>query len=125
MQYSFPEEDRVADSRSGKRFSLQLPIRIQQANSGRKHDGVTHNLSAAGVYISADLPLRLGAHVNFEITLPAPATGAPGDVQLKCAGRVVRVDARRRGTRRGVACVIDRYRFVREVKLKKKKVAAC
>jgi hypothetical protein len=102
----------VAESRSGKRFSLQLPIRIQQANSRRKHNGVTHNLSAAGVYISANLPFRMGAEVNFEITLPAPVTGAPGDVQLKCAGRVVRVDSRHQGKRRGVACVIDRYRFV-------------
>ncbi len=108
----------MADSRSGKRFSLQLPIRIQQANSRRKHDGVTNNLSAAGVYISANLPFRMGTHVNFEITLPAPATGAPGDMQLKCAGRVVRVDARRQGKRRGVACVIDRYRFVRNSRAK-------
>ncbi len=108
----------MADSRSGKRFSLQLPIRIQQVNSRRQHNGVTHNLSAAGVYISANLPFRMGAQVNFEITLPAPVTGAPADVQLKCAGRVVRVDARRQGQRRGVACVIDRYRFVRREKKK-------
>jgi len=109
----------VAESRSGKRFSMQLPIRIQQANSRRAHQGVTHNLSAAGVYISANLPFRLGAQVNFEITLPAPVTGAPADVRLKCAGRVIRVDARNRGKRRGVACVIDRYRFVRNAKPKK------
>lgn len=108
----------MADSRSGKRFSLQLPIRIQQANSRRKHDGVTNDLSAAGVYIKANLPFRLGAAVNFEITLPAPVTGAPADVQLKCDGRVIRVDARRQGKRRGVACVIDHYRFVRRGKAK-------
>jgi PilZ domain len=115
----------VSDSRSGKRFSLQLPIRIQQANSARKHQAVTNNLSAAGVYISANLPFRLGAEVNFEITLPAPVTGGPRDVQLKCAGRVVRVDERPRGKRRGVACVIDRYRFMRKVKAKAKGEPAC
>lgn len=106
----------MADSRSGKRFSLQLPIRIQQANSRRAHRAVTHDLSAAGVYITADLPFRMGARVNFEITLPAPVIGAARDVELKCAGRVVRVDAKRRGKDRGVACVIDQYRFVRERK---------
>jgi hypothetical protein len=91
---------------------VQLPIRIQQANSRRKHEAVTHDLSAAGVYISANLPFRLGAQVNFEITLPAPDTGAVRNVQLKCSGRVVRVDTRARGKRRGVACIIDRYRLV-------------
>ncbi len=103
----------VADSRSGKRFSLQLPIRIQQANSRRGHRAVTHDLSAAGVFITANLPFREGAKVKFEITVPGSVIGALRNVELKCAGRVVRVDSARKGKHRGVACVIDRYRFVR------------
>jgi hypothetical protein len=33
-------------------------------------------------------------------------------VEVKCTGRVIRVDTPSRGKRRGVACVIDRYQFV-------------
>ena len=102
----------VSEARTGKRFPLELPIRIHRSDSGGEHEGVTGNLSAAGVYIKADEAFEIGSPVEFEITLPAEATGGQEDVTIQCRGRVVRADDSS-GTKSGVACVIDSYDFVR------------
>ena len=106
----------VADARTGKRFPLELPIKIHKAEQGGDASGVTGNLSAAGVYIKADAALEIGSTVEFEITLPPEVTGAKENVVVQCRGRVVRTDeaAKDAGSdARGVACVIDSYDFVR------------
>jgi len=56
------------EARTGKRFPLELPIKIHQETSGDSK-GVTGNLSAAGVFIRADASLAIGSPVEFEITL--------------------------------------------------------
>ncbi|MGI9103150.1 MAG: PilZ domain-containing protein [Terriglobales bacterium] len=106
----------MSETRTGKRFDLSLPVKIKQTNSSRTHQATTHNLSAAGVYITANLPFKSGTKVEFEITLPAPVIGAKNNVDVKCEGRVIRVDPEQRGKRRGVACIIDKYQFVPEGK---------
>jgi len=107
----------VSDARTGKRFPLQLPIKIHRADERGEHRGVTGNLSAAGVYIRADAALEMGSTVEFEIALPPEVTGAKEDVIIQCRGRVVRTDDPAAGSSpteaRGVACVIDSYDFVR------------
>jgi hypothetical protein len=106
------EEGFLPDARTGRRFPLTLPVKIKGGNSRRSQAATTNNLSAAGVFISTDLPFRKGSKLNFQITLPAPVIGSKSNVEVKCAGRVVRVDTPTRGKRRGVACVIDCYQFV-------------
>jgi hypothetical protein len=105
----------VSEARTGKRFPLELPIKIHKADERGQHSGVTGNLSAAGVYIRADANLEMGSTVEFEIALPPEVTGAKEDVVIQCRGRVVRTDepAGGGGDSRGVACVIDSYDFVR------------
>jgi hypothetical protein len=103
----------VSDARTGKRFPLELPIKIHKADEAGQHSGVTGNLSAAGVYIRADASLEIGSNVEFEITLPPEVTGAQEGVVVQCRGRVVRADEPT-GNTRGVACVIDSYDFVRQ-----------
>ncbi|MGH9544973.1 MAG: PilZ domain-containing protein [Terriglobales bacterium] len=105
----------MSDARTGKRFPLELPIKIHKSEEGGEHSGVTGNLSAAGVYIKADAALEMGSTVEFEITLPAEMTGAKEGVVIQCRGRVVRTDEPAGGPAeaRGVACVIDSYDFVR------------
>ena len=80
------------------------------------------NVSAAGVLIETDPSLRVGAKVQFSITLPRELLGIRRDVDVKCDGRVVRVDKKsgkakvkgKNGDRSvGVACIIDNYTFVR------------
>jgi len=105
----------VSDLRTGKRFPLELPIKIHKQDESGEHSGVTGNLSAAGVYIRADATLDVGSTVEFEITLPPEMTGAKEGVVIQCRGRVVRTDepAGSATDARGVACVIDSYDFVR------------
>lgn len=106
----------VSDARTGKRFPLELPIKIHKEEDSGEHSGMTGNLSAAGVYIRADAALDVGSNVEFEITLPPEVTGAKENVVVQCKGRVVRTDEPA-GTApeesRGVACVIDSYDFIR------------
>ena len=105
----------VSDARTGKRFPLELPIKIHKESESGAHSGTTGNLSAAGVYIKADAALEVGSNVEFEITLPPEVTGAKEPVVVQCRGRVVRTDESQGGSKdaRGVACVIDSYDFVR------------
>ncbi len=103
----------MSETRSGQRFPLQLPIKID----GRKRS-FTHDMSAAGVFISGESSLAVGSRLKFQLTLPKALLGVKRDVTVKCEGRVVRVDkgakARRgRPTSLGIACIIDDYKFVR------------
>ena len=107
------------EARTGKRFPLELPIKIHKGETDAK--GVTGNLSAAGVYIRADAAMEIGSPVEFEITLPPEMTGGQDNVTIQCKGRVEfrRVlfrsadESGQGGEGRGVACVIDSYEFVR------------
>ena len=105
------------EARTGKRFPLELPIKIHKGGKGEvggDSEGTTGNLSAAGVYIRADSSMEIGSPVEFEITLPPEMTGGPENVTIQCKGRVVRADETGEGGEgRGVACVIDSYEFVR------------
>lgn len=100
------------EARTGKRFPLELPIKIHKGDTDAK--GTTGNLSAAGVFIRADASLEVGSPVEFEITLPPEMTGGQENVTIQCKGRVVRADETGAGGEgRGVACVIDSYEFIR------------
>lgn len=112
----------MAESRTGKRFPIKLPITIRDVKSSRRHRALTKDLSAAGVSIQGGAPLRVGSRIEFEIKLPGKVIGVARDVELLCRGRVVRSDpgsARRKGKKKkgraksGLACVIDQYRFIR------------
>ena len=106
----------MSDARTGKRFPLELPIKIHKGEASGESSGVTGNLSAAGVYIRADAALDVGSPVEFEIALPPEMTGAKENVVIQCRGRVVRTDepaTSKPAEGRGVACVIDSYEFVR------------
>ncbi|HZR64066.1 MAG TPA: PilZ domain-containing protein [Terriglobales bacterium] len=100
----------MSEARTGKRFPLELPIKIHGQNQG----SVTGNMSAAGVYIRGNPALEIGSNVEFEIALPPELTGAAENVVVQCKGRVVRKDAGATGEGQGVACVIDTYDFVRQ-----------
>src|SRR5260221_9777470 len=105
----------VSEARTGKRFPLELPIKIHDENASGDTKGLTGNLSAAGVYIRADASMEIGSPVEFEITLPPDVTGGQENVTIQCKGRVVRTDPTGTGPDgKGVACVIDSYEFVRK-----------
>src|ERR1700692_4082949 len=82
----------VSEARTGKRFPLELPIKIHKEGTSGDAKGTTGDLSAAGVYIRAAPSLDFGARVEFEITLPPDVTGGQESVTIQCKGRVVRTD---------------------------------
>ena len=112
----------MTEARTGKRFPLRLPITIRKPKSSRKHKGSTSDVSAGGAYFSADADFKVGSSIEFAITLPHQALGTRKDVELHCSGRVVRAEAapgarkkRKKQPRwKGLACIIDQYRFVRK-----------
>jgi PilZ domain-containing protein len=115
FEISHEQGGTVSEARTGKRFPLELPIKIHNENTSGDAKGLTGNLSAAGVYIRADASMEVGTPVEFEITLPPDVTGGQENVTIQCKGRVVRTDPT--GTSpdgKGVACVIDSYEFVRK-----------
>ena len=69
----------MSDSRTGRRFPLNLPITIREGESADQTSGTTQNVSAAGVYIRADAELEVGSHIEFEITLPSEIIGSNHD----------------------------------------------
>jgi hypothetical protein len=102
----------VSDARTGQRFSMQLPTRIHLPGSADEYVGVTDNLSAAGVYITAAAQFNVGSTLELDVMLPQDIIGSDQAVRLRCTGRVVRTEQSGGGI--GVACVIDTYEFVRD-----------
>src|SRR5215467_9224887 len=113
----------MPEARTGKRFPLELPIRIRQKKTAGGGNATTADMSAAGVYIQANTDLAVGSPIEFDITLPAKVLGTPNDVEVHCTGRVVRRESATSNgkgrSKNGVACVIDQYKFIRKTKGKK------
>jgi hypothetical protein len=101
----------VTDVRTSRRFPVHLPLKV----SGEQETaaGSTANISAAGAYLWLDNGLEVGSSAEFDITIPADTIGAANDVRLHCQGRVVRCDGAQEDGRSGVACMIERYEFIR------------
>jgi PilZ domain-containing protein len=106
----------MSEARTGKRFPLELPIKIRQKGVTADR-GTTADMSSSGVYIQADTDLPVGAPIEFDITLPANVLGTAADVEVRCTGRIVRKEgetrSRSKKKKNGVACVIDEYKFIR------------
>jgi hypothetical protein len=100
---------RYAEVQNAPRFPVKLPIHIK--SQAGESDTESDNISANGVLFHHDVDMPVGSTVNFTISLPAEVVGADTDVKVECHGRVVR--SNEEGGRRGVAVVIDEYRFER------------
>lgn len=82
---------RIGDQRSAERFDATMPVVVAGA------PGLTHNISAQGVYFETDAEQKVGALVNFTIEYSLYGRKR----RLLCEGKVVRVE--RQGGRVGVA----------------------
>jgi PilZ domain len=94
-----------ANLRCAVRFPLRLPVAVQ--GKGGMDQGVTEDISAAGVLMHCGLDYPVGSTIQFSISMPARALGAERDVQVECTGRVVRCTPL--GDRVAVGAIIDEY----------------
>src|SRR5215510_4135226 len=100
------------EKRSIRRFSLDLPISVKFLDNGR-HEvaGHTRDVSARGVFIYLETEIRVGAAIEFVMTLPQGIT-LSDPIRVRCSGTVLRVE--KRGSEQGVAVSIEKYEFLGE-----------
>lgn len=101
----------ASERRASRRFTMNLPLSVRLTDTEgpiEKH-AETRDVSFRGLYFLIDGSLEPGTPIEFVLTLPKEITMA-GDVQIRCQGRVVRVDVH--NGRRGVAARIERYEFL-------------
>jgi PilZ domain len=101
----------LSDRREARRFVMTLPVRVlaHDANSPelKAH---TRDVSYRGLYFLSEGRYEHGSEIDFILTLPQQMISA-GDVNIRCHGKVVRVESTDNG-KVGIAAQIDRYEFV-------------
>ena len=84
----------MIEQRCLRRFKLVVPVLYRWTDQEERYDvGCSRDISAAGIFVvSAHCP-PLHSRIDVEVVLPAcdPLTS---EVRLRCAGQVVRVQAR-------------------------------
>jgi len=100
-----------SERREARRFNMNLPLRIlPREDRGRELNAHTRDLSYRGLYFLAEAEFEVGNEIDFVITLPQQVTQS-GDVNIRCHGRIVRVEPTENG-RLGIAAQIVRYEFM-------------
>jgi hypothetical protein len=100
------------EKRRARRFDLTLPVQVTAVGERKSCRTVrTRDISSTGLFIEFDERVQTGTKVEMLVTLPKEITQV-GAVQIRCVGRVVRVDYGSHD-RMGVAVTIDRYEFAR------------
>src|SRR5256885_4392215 len=100
-----------SDRREARRFSMSLPMRVlpREAHSKELHAN-TRDVSYRGLYFLSETKFDVGSQIDFVLTLPQKVSES-GEVDIRCCGKVLRVEAGNNGTM-GIAARIDRYEFL-------------
>jgi PilZ domain len=100
-----------ADRREARRFLMSLPMRVLAHETQSKElRASTRDVSYRGLYFLSEAKFEVGSQIDFVLTLPQKVSSS-GEVDIRCHGQVVRVDAGSNG-RIGIAAKIDRYEFL-------------
>ena len=100
-----------SERREARRFNMNLPLRVLPREAkGHELSAQTRDLSYQGLYFMAEAGFEVGNEIDFIITLPQQITQS-GDVNIRCQGKIVRVEATENG-RVGIAAKIARYEFL-------------
>jgi PilZ domain len=99
------------DRREARRFLMSLPMRVlpREADTKELHAS-TRDVSYRGLYFMSETTFEVGGPIEFILTLPQQVSSS-GEVDIRCRGQIVRVEASSNG-RLGVAAKIDRYEFL-------------
>lgn len=99
----------TGERRLYRRFPLQISIAVLSVESSQAVSGMTHDVSARGVYFYVSHDIGTSS-VEFILTFPSEITW-DRPVRLQCQGRVVRVEPNARyGV--GVGVFIENYKFL-------------
>ena len=100
-----------ADRREARRFLMSLPMRVlsREARSNELRAN-TRDVSYRGLYFLSETKFDVGNQIEFVLTLPQKVSPS-GEVDIRCTGQVVRVEAGTNGTM-GIAAKIERYEFL-------------
>jgi hypothetical protein len=100
-----------ADRREARRFAMSLPMRVLPREArGKEVRANTRDVSYRGLYFLSETKFEVGTPIDFILKLPEPVS-ATGVIDIRCSGRVLRVEAGKNGTM-GVAAKIERYEFL-------------
>jgi c-di-GMP-binding flagellar brake protein YcgR len=100
-----------ADRREARRFSMSLPMRVLAREAHKEEFRAnTRDVSYRGLYFLSETKFEVGSQIDFVLTLPQKVSQS-GEVDIRCCGKVVRVEACTNGTM-GVAAKIERYEFL-------------
>jgi hypothetical protein len=100
-----------SERREARRFNMNLPLRVLPREAkGHELNAHTRDLSYQGLYFLAEAGFEVGNEIDFVITLPQQITQS-GDVNIRCQGKIVRVEATENGSV-GIAAKIARYEFL-------------
>ena len=100
-----------ADRREARRFSMSLPMRVFPREAQKEElRANTRDVSYRGLYFLSETRFEVGSQIDFVLTLPQNVSQS-GEVDIRCCGKVVRVEAGTNGTM-GVAAKIERYEFL-------------
>jgi hypothetical protein len=105
---TYPQQEQ----RATRRFSLQLPVSVSDANGGMSEiPTMTRDVSARGVCFFLDQSVAVGSRIEFTLTLP-PEVTLTEHLSVRCKGRVVRVDSPAPNGKVPVAAMIEQYEFL-------------
>jgi PilZ domain len=99
------------EKRATRRFSLRLPLSVNYTQEAAHKGAQTRDVSARGICFYVDSAVEAGAPIEFTLTLP-PEITLTESIQVRCKGRVVRVDGTTPQGKVAVAAVIDEYEFL-------------
>jgi PilZ domain len=100
------------DKRATRRFALRLPLAVNYRENGTaERSAQTRDVSARGICFYVDASVEPGAAIEFTLTLP-PEITLTESIQVRCKGKVVRVDHSNPDGKVAVAAVIDEYEFL-------------
>jgi len=90
---------------------MTLPVRVLARDaSGPELKAQTRDVSYRGLYFLTEARFEDGSEIDFILTLPQQMITS-GDVNIRCHGRVVRIETDENG-KTGIAAKIEKYEFV-------------
>ena len=100
-----------ADRREARRFSMSLPMRVLPREAHKQElRANTRDVSYRGLYFLSEAKFEVNSQIDFVLSLPQKVSQS-GEVDIRCYGKVVRVEAGTNGTV-GIAAKIERYEFL-------------